>query len=42
MGGYFLIKAPSIEKARKIASTHPHLKYGGEIEVRPLDLQDES
>ena len=42
LGGYFLIKAPTMERAREIASTHPHLKYGGEVEVRPLDLHDGS
>ena len=28
------------EHARELAQTHPHLKYGGEIDVRPLDLHD--
>jgi len=40
LGGYFLIRAANMEQAREIASTHPHLKYGGEIEIRPLDLHD--
>lgn len=40
LGGYFLIRANDIEQAREIALTHPHLKYGGEIEIRPLDLHD--
>ena len=38
--GYFLILASSFEHARELAQTHPHLKYGGEIDVRPLDLHD--
>ena len=40
LGGYFLIRARSFEHARELAQTHPHLKYGGEIDVRPLDLHD--
>jgi hypothetical protein len=40
LGGYFLIRASGMEHARELASTHPHLKYGGEIEIRPLDLHD--
>jgi hypothetical protein len=39
-GGFFLIRASSMEHARKLASTHPHLKHGGEIEIRPLDLHN--
>lgn len=38
--GYFLIRAGSLEEARELAQTHPHLKYGGEVEIRPLDLHD--
>ncbi len=37
LGGYFLVQAGSIEQAEKLAATHPHLEYGGQIEVRPLD-----
>lgn len=40
LGGYFLIRAKSLAHARELAQTHPHLKYGGEIEIRPLDLHD--
>ncbi len=40
LGGYFIIRAKSLEHAQELASTHPHLKYGGEIEIRPLDLHD--
>ncbi|HLG38224.1 MAG TPA: YciI family protein [Chitinophagaceae bacterium] len=36
VGGYFIIKAPSEEKALTIASTCPHLKYNGVIEVREI------
>jgi hypothetical protein len=37
LGGYFLITAPSLEDAIELAKTHPHLKYGGEVEVRPIE-----
>lgn len=39
LGGYFLIRAENIEQAERLATTHPHLRYGGQIEVRPLDSQ---
>ena len=39
LGGYFLIRAENIEQAEKLAVTHPHLGYGGQIEVLPLDSQ---
>jgi hypothetical protein len=37
LGGYFLITAPSLDDAIELAKSHPHLKYGGEIEVRPIE-----
>jgi hypothetical protein len=37
LGGYFLITAPTLEDAVALAKTHPHLKYGGEVEVRPVE-----
>ncbi|HXV14268.1 MAG TPA: YciI family protein [Candidatus Krumholzibacteria bacterium] len=37
LGGYFLITAPSLDDAIALARTHPHLKYGGEVEVRPIE-----
>jgi len=37
LGGYFLVKAPSLEDALALARTHPHLKHGGEVEVRPIE-----
>ena len=40
LGGYFLIRAADLPHAQELAATHPHLKYGGEIEIRPLDLHD--
>ncbi len=40
LGGYFLITAPSLEDAIEMAKSHPHLKYGGEVEVRPIETTD--
>jgi hypothetical protein len=40
LGGYFLIRAANLDDAVALARTHPHLKYNGEIEIRPIhDLQ---
>lgn len=36
VSGYFLISAPTDEKAKEIAATCPHLKYNGTLELRPL------
>lgn len=38
LGGYFLITAASLEEATELAKSHPHLKYGGEVEVRPIEV----
>ena len=38
MGGYFCINAPDYDAAVTIAQTSPHLKYGGNIEVRKVDF----
>jgi hypothetical protein len=35
--GYFVFYAPDFEAAKKIARTHPHTKYGGGLELRPID-----
>ncbi|MGH9787305.1 MAG: YciI family protein [Candidatus Acidiferrales bacterium] len=35
--GFFLIRAGSFDQALEIASACPHLRYGGVIEVRPID-----
>jgi len=37
LGGYFLITARSLDEAIEIAKSHPHLKYGGEVEIRPVE-----
>lgn len=36
IGGFFLIRAPTLAEARRIAESCPHLKYGGRIELRPI------
>lgn len=35
--GYFVFYADNMGEARKIADTHPHTKYGGGLELRPID-----
>ncbi|HEY4364328.1 MAG TPA: YciI family protein [Bryobacteraceae bacterium] len=34
LGGYYLIEAASEEEAVTLTMDHPHLEYGGTIEVR--------
>ena len=36
VGGFFLIHARDVAEARRIAERCPHLKYGGRIELRPI------
>jgi len=36
MGGYYLIEAAGYDQAVERAMDHPHLEYGGSIEVRQL------
>ncbi|MBK8505224.1 MAG: hypothetical protein IPL46_25310 [Saprospiraceae bacterium] len=38
--GYFVFYAPDFAEAKKIATTHPHTKYGGGLELRPIDKID--
>ena len=35
--GYFLIAAPNLDEAVRVAGQCPHLRHGGAIEVRPID-----
>lgn len=37
LGGYYTIEAASYEKALDICRDHPHLEFGGTIEVREVD-----
>lgn len=34
--GYFVVTARDIDEARRVASTCPHLVYGGRVVVRPI------
>lgn len=34
LGGYYTIEAANYEEAVKLALGHPHLEYGGTVEVR--------
>ena len=36
LGGFYLIRAANYEEAVARAADHPHLEYGGTIEVRQL------
>ena len=38
--GYFVFYARDFETAKEIARTHPHTKYGGGLELRPIDKID--
>ena len=35
--GFFVIRAHDLAEARQIVASHPHLKYNGGIELRPID-----
>jgi hypothetical protein len=37
LAGYFLLQPVDVAKARAIALTCPHLRYGGEIELRAIE-----
>ncbi|HVP53616.1 MAG TPA: YciI family protein [Candidatus Eisenbacteria bacterium] len=36
LGGFYLIEAASYQDAVKLTTGHPHIEYGGTIEVRQL------
>lgn len=36
LGGFYTVEAPSYDEAVTIAMTHPHVEYGGTIEVRKI------
>ena len=38
LSGYFVFYAANFEEAKQIAQTHPHTKYGGGMELRPIDI----
>jgi len=37
MAGYFIFEAERYEAALEIASTNPHLKFGGSVVLREID-----
>jgi hypothetical protein len=37
LSGFFIVEAPTVEAARAIADSCPHVRYGGRIEVREID-----
>ena len=37
--GLFIVRAESVSQARAIAATAPHLRYGGRIELRAIELR---
>ena len=37
MSGFFLIRAADRAEAQRVALTHPHLRYGGTIELREVE-----
>ncbi|MEQ8925548.1 MAG: YciI family protein [Fulvivirga sp.] len=37
LSGYFIILANDFEAALAIANKHPHVRYGGGVEVRPIE-----
>jgi hypothetical protein len=41
MGGYFIIKAASYDEAVEISKDCPHLKYGGRIDLREIEVTGE-
>jgi hypothetical protein len=36
LGGFYVIQAENYDEAVKLAHDHPHLEYGGTLEVRQL------
>jgi len=36
LGGYYMIEAPNYDEAVKLAMDHPHLEYGGTVEIRQI------
>jgi hypothetical protein len=36
LGGFYTVEAADYDEAVKIALTHPHVEYGGTVEVRQI------
>ena len=41
LGGYFTVRAAGYDEAVRIAEGCPHLKYGGRIEVREVEILEQ-
>jgi len=41
VSGFFLVRGGSLEDAAALAATCPHRRYGGEIDVRPIEDTEE-
>ncbi len=37
LGGFTVLKAKSYDEVQKLCKDHPHLKYGGVIEIREIE-----
>jgi hypothetical protein len=37
--GYFVVSAADVDDARRVAAESPHVRYGGRVVVRPIDLR---
>lgn len=35
--GFFIVRAPDLERARRIAASSPHVQRGGRIALRPIE-----
>ena len=40
LGGYYTIEAANYDEAVKLTLDHPHLEYGGKIEIRQLHADE--
>lgn len=38
MGGYFIVQAADYDEAVKVSQSCPHLKYGGSIQLREIEM----
>jgi len=36
LAGYYVLAAPDLARAARIAGTTPHLRHGGRVVVRPI------
>jgi hypothetical protein len=38
LGGFFVVTAKDYDEACRLAESSPHLRYGGQIEIRQIDV----